>query len=83
MAKVKLGAWTDKNEKFTKKIRAKRIEEGVEIDILAKKAGIEKSTYFSHVRNPERITLRELRVYCNTLKIPAESLISAVYEGGD
>ncbi len=36
MAKVTLGTWTDKNEKFTKKIRAKRIEEGVEIDILGK-----------------------------------------------
>ena len=55
----------------------------MEIDILAKKAGIKKSTYFSHVRNPERITLMELRAYCNTLKIPAESLISAVYEGCD
>lgn len=83
MAKVAFGAWTDKNESFTRKIRANRIEEGVGIDILAKKAGIERSTYFSHVRDPERITLRELRVYCNTLKIPAESLISAVYEGGD
>ena len=83
MAKVTLGTWTDKNEKFTKKIRAKRIEEGVEIYSLAKKVWIEKATYFSHVRNPEKITLRELRAYCNTLKIPAESLISAVYEGGD
>ncbi len=83
MAKVTLGKWTDKNESFTRKIRANRIEEGVGIDILTKKAGIERSTYFSHVRDPERITLRELRVYCNVLKIPAESLISAVYEGGD
>lgn len=83
MAKVTLGKWTHKNESFTRKIRASRIEEGVGIDILAKKAGIERSTYFSHVRDPEKITLRELRVYCNVLKIPAESLISVIYEGGD
>ena len=83
MAKVTLGKWTDKNEGFSRKIKASRIEEGVGIDILAKKAGIKRTTYFSHLRNPEQITLRELRAYCNTLKIPAESLISAVYEGGD
>ncbi|MDE7198803.1 MAG: helix-turn-helix domain-containing protein [Lachnospiraceae bacterium] len=83
MAKVTLGKWTDKNESFSRKIRANRIEEGVGIDILAKKAGIKRSTYFSHLRDPEQITLRELRAYCNTLRIPAESLLSAVYEGGD
>ena len=83
MAKVTLGKWTDKNESFSRKIKASRIEEGVGIDILAKKAGIKRTTYFSHLRNPEQITLGELRAYCNTLKIPVESLISAVYEGGD
>lgn len=83
MAKVTLGKWTDKNESFSRKIKASRIEEGIGIDILAKKAGIKRTTYFSHLRNPEQITLGELRAYCNTLKIPAESLVSAVYEGGD
>lgn len=83
MAKVTLGRWTDKNESFSRKIKASRIEEGVGIDILAKKAGIKRTTYFRHLRDPEQITLRELRAYCNTLKIPAESLVSAVYEGGN
>jgi len=76
---MSLGQWTDKNKKLAKKIKSCRVESDVGIDELLKKVRIQRSTYYNHLRDPEKITLGELRTYINTLNIPVETILDALY----
>lgn len=80
MPKTTLGRWTAKNEALTHRIKVNRVDVGLSVEAIAEKAGIKRGAYHMHMRDPELITLRELRAYCNALKIPEEDLLSAVYE---
>ncbi len=85
MAKVTLGLWTDKNKSLARKIKSLRIDRDESIDRLADAAQIKRNTYFTHMHDPEKITLRELRAYIRVLRIPREDIIAALYldqEGG-
>ena len=79
MPRVAIGQYTDKNIKFARAIRACKERTGTEINKLIKLAGLSRNTYFVHLREPERMTLGELRVYIRTLKIPKEDVIAALY----
>lgn len=80
MPKTKtLGQYTDKNVDFARAIRACKERTGTELDKLIKLADISRNTYFVHLREPERMTVGELRVYIHTLKIPKEDIIAALY----
>lgn len=74
-----LGQYTDKNINFARVIRACKERTGTDIDKLIKLAAISRNTYFVHLREPERMTLGELRVYIRTLNIPKEDVIAALY----
>ena len=44
-----------------------------------KKAHISLPTFYVHLRDPDKITLGEFRAYINTLKIPKEDILDALY----
>lgn len=85
MAKVILGRYTEKDIKFSAAIEGWVKRARVDINKLAATARISRSTYYAHLRNPEKITIGELRAYIKMLNIPKEDVISALYldkEGG-
>lgn len=79
MPKIALGQWTDKNKSLVRKIKSLRIDRDESIDRLADAARIKRNTYFAHMKDPEKITVRELRAYIRVLRIPAEDIIAALY----
>lgn len=84
MPKVTLGQYAEKDINFSRAIKACVTRTGTDLDKLVNKARISRSTYFKHMRTPEQITVGELRMYIQTLKIPKEDIIAALYlEGGE
>ena len=79
MQKVVLGQYAEKDIGFARAIRACVERTGTSIDKLAKKSNICESTYYNHLRKPEKITIKALRVYIQTLNIPKEDIINALY----
>lgn len=74
-----LGIWTDKNTKLSREIRACMERTGTGRDKIAAKAHISLTTFYVHLRNPDKITLGELRTYINTLEMPREGILDALY----
>lgn len=84
MPKVALGQYAEKDINFSRAIKSCVTRTGTDLDKLVNKARISRSTYFKHMRAPERITVGELRTYIQTLKIPKEDILAALYlDGGD
>lgn len=86
MAKAILGRYTKKDTDFAAAIEGWVKRARANIDKLAATAGISRSTYYAHLRNPEKITIRELRAYIRMLDIPEGDIIAALYpdkEGGN
>lgn len=86
MSKVILGRYTKKDIDFAAAIEGWVKRARADIDKLAAAAGISRSTYYVHLRKPERITVGELRAYIRMLDIPEEDIIAALYldkEGGN
>ena len=51
---------------------------GISCEKLMKRAGISKSTHFKRVREPDSMTLGELKVYIQMLKISDGDLLYAL-----
>ena len=79
MGKVTLGIWTEKNEKLSRIIKARMTMEGISREKIVAKAHISLPTFYVHLKNPDKITFGELRTYINTLNIPKEDIIDALY----
>lgn len=79
MGKATLGIWTEKDKKLASKIKSLRAGEGIKVCDLAKKARITPNTYHRRIKNPEQITISELRTYIKVLKIPKEDILDALY----
>lgn len=84
MPKAVLGQYAEKDINFSRAIKSCVARTGTDLDKLVNKARISRSTYFKHLRAPERITVGELRAYIQALKIPKEDILAALYlDGGD
>lgn len=79
MGKVILGTWTEKNKNLSRVIRACMERTGTKKDKMILKANISTPTFYAHMREPDKITLGELRAYINTLAIPREDILDALY----
>lgn len=79
MAKVNLGRYAEKNINFARAIKGCVQRAGAEIDKLVATADISRCTYYKHLREPDLITIGELRAYIRMLNIPKEDVISALY----
>lgn len=84
MPKVALGQYAEKDVNFSRAIKSCVTRTGTDIDKLVNKARICRTTYFNHMREPEQITVGELRAYIQMLNIPKEDVLAALYlDGGD
>lgn len=80
MPKVILGQWTDKNNAFTRNMKACMIQSGKKYTDMAKRAGVSQNTFFCHCREPDRITIKELRAYVQEAKIPENCILDLIYQ---
>lgn len=79
MAVKALGRWTEKDDKFACVIRFYMDIGKIDWKTIVKKTNIKQSTHFKRLREPESMTIRELREYINTLKIPEDDVLDALY----
>lgn len=79
MGKVTLGIWTEKNVSLSRSIKACMERTGIKREKLVIKARISMPTFYKHLNDPDKITLGELRAYIDTLKMPKEDILDALY----
>lgn len=79
MGKVTLGQWTDKNEAFVGKIKGKVEELKKNGRKLSIACGMGGSTYYNRMKNIEKMTAKELRVYVKELEIDEWDLLNFIY----
>lgn len=79
MGKTTLGTWTEKNINLSRVIRSYMERTGTNREKIVAKAHISLPTFYVHLRDPDKITLGEFRAYINTLKIPKEDILNALY----
>lgn len=79
MGKATLGIWTEKNTNLSRVIRACMERTGTNREKIVAKARISLPTFYVHLRDPDKITLGELRAYISTLEIPKEDILDALY----
>lgn len=79
MGKVMIGIWTEKNANLSRAIRACMERTGIGREKIVAKAHISAPTFYVHLRDPDKMTLGELRAYVNTLKMPKEDILDALY----
>lgn len=77
-----LGRYAEKDNKFACVIRFRMGVEKVDWKKLIKKVGVSQTTHFKRLKEPESMTVRELREYINALKISKEDVIDALYLDG-
>lgn len=79
MGKTVLGIWTEKNINLSRTIKSCMVRTGENREKLVAKAHISLPTFYAHLRDPDKITLGELRAYINNLEIPKEDILDALY----
>lgn len=79
MGKTVLGIWTEKNINLSRAIRACIERTGLSREKLVAKAHISLPTFYKHLKDPEKITLGELRAYIDMLNMPKEDILDALY----
>lgn len=78
MPKVVLGQYTEANKRFRQLIEAGLILREKKRDELTTKARMSRATYYNRLRNPESMTVKELRIYRRELGISDEDLLSVL-----
>lgn len=79
--KVSIGKWTQKDSDFSKNMKACMIICGKKYTDMARRAGVSQNTFFCHCREPERMTVKELRAYVQEAKIPEEQVLNFIFQG--
>ena len=79
MGKTVLGIWTEKNINLSRTIKSYMVRMGINREKLVAKAHISIPTFYAHLRDPDKITLGELRAYIDNLGIPKEDILDALY----
>lgn len=80
MPKVILGQWTEKNIDFVKRMKSCMVLSGKKYMDMAKRAGITQDTFYRHCREPDKMTVKELRAYVQEAKIPEEYIINFIFQ---
>ena len=80
MPKVKpLGRFTEKNNKFSKVLKAYMALSGKSYKELSARARVCDSTFYKGIAHPEGIRVNELRTYINEMGIPEEDVLDFLY----
>lgn len=79
MPKVILGEWTAKDQQLSRNLKSCLVRSGKKEKDVARKAGNTLATIYNHYRNPEYITIRELRAFIQVADVPKEDILDALY----
>lgn len=79
MAIKALGTWTEKNANLSRTIKAYMKMTETDREKIVKKAHISLPTFYKHLHDPDKMTIGEFRAYIDTLKIPKENILDALY----
>ena len=80
MPKVNIGLYTEKDREFIRVIEGCTKRKGKCPKDLMSKAHISSSTYYSRMKNPEDLTIGELRAFISTVDIPEEDMLNVLYQ---
>ena len=72
MPRVKLG---ERDDTLSRIIKANMARYGVPLEKILKALRISSSTHFKRMREPDTMSIRELRVYIKILHIPDEDIL--------
>lgn len=79
MAVKALGKWTEKDRRLSDVIEGYMKMARVSATSLSKRMGKCFSTHYNHMKEPEKMTIGELRIYIDVLKLPEEEVLDALY----
>ncbi len=79
MAAKALGRWTEKDKRFSGVIEGYMKMARVDYKSISKRLGRCTKTHYNHLEDPGKMTLDDLRVYIDVLKIPEEKVLDALY----
>ena len=80
MPKVTLGRFTEKDKRFVKSVKKGLIEKEKKAIDLAARCGTSPKTVYGRYKNPENMTVKELRVYIKFAGITKEDVIDFLCE---
>lgn len=78
MPRVRMSEAEEQRRFLGRVIKSNMERYGISCEKLMKRAGISKSTHFRRVREPDSMTLGELKVYIQMLKISDSDLLYAL-----
>ena len=81
MPKVSVGAFTEKNTRFVRNVKAGLVKNGKDYKDLVKRSGTSFKTVFTKYQYPEKLTVTELRAYINEASLPEQEVLDFLYEG--
>lgn len=78
MGKVKLSEAEEQRRFLSRVIESNMKRYDVDCQKLLKCTGTSRSTHYGRLRNPDSMTLRELKVYVKALQISDDDLLYAI-----
>ncbi len=78
MPKVKMSEAEEQRQFLGRVIKSNMERNDVTCEKLLKTAGISRSTHFKRIRDPDSMTLGELKIYVRMLKISDSDLLYAL-----
>lgn len=79
MALKALGKWAEKDLRFSGIIEGYMKIGRVSATNISKRTGKCLKTHYNRLDEPEKMTIEELRIYIDVLKIPEEEVLDALY----
>lgn len=79
MAVKALGKWAEKDRRLSGVIEGYMKMARISATNLSKRTGKCFSTHYNRLKEPEKMTIEELRIYIDVLKLPEEEILDALY----
>lgn len=74
-----LGQYAEKDARLCDVISAYMKLNRINYENISKRLGRCFNTHYNRMKEPEKMTLEELRTYINVLKLPEEEILDALY----
>lgn len=80
MAKKLLGQWTEKDERFTKRLKGRLTDNGKTYKNLVKRTGKSHSVIYKRYHHPETTTVEELRIFIQEAGLSEEDILNFLFK---
>ena len=81
MPKVSVGLFTEKNRRFIRNVKSGLVKNGKESKDLTIRTGRCVKTVYNKYKEPEKLTVTELRAYIKEASLPEQEVLDFLYEG--